>query len=959
VGKTRIHDLAAEFGIESGQLISLLADMSIHVRSHLSALTPDQVALVRARWEREKRKAAAPEKKKKATRRRSRKKEEEAKEEPAAAPRPRRRRRSAAEIAAREAAETGAVPVPPAIESPIASEDAEATAVADDVVEVKEQEPAPETAPATEEVVEVPTAEADQEPTEVAEQESAAGETAVELVDEAAEAVEAEEVAEVVEEEIAAEVEEEAAEAASADTAVAEGAVEDEEAPAEEDKEPAVEVESTEGPAAKPAAPVIPKRVARVPTPEPPPQRHRPAATTQGPRPVASATPGEVTEDRRRDRKRRKRSKRGQVDKDAVQANISRTLASMKGSPKRSSKRRIDSASIRELEEQRIAEEKERDRTTIRVNEFITVTELAATLEVGPTEIVTFCFKELGLMVTVNQRLDFDQIDLIAGEFGFNAVRDEEYAPAAALEAQEEDEEENLSPRSPVVTVMGHVDHGKTSLLDYIRKTNVISGEAGGITQHIGAYHLELPNGKMITFLDTPGHEAFTAMRARGAQATDIVVLVVAADDRVMPQTVEAISHAKSAGVPLVVAVNKVDLPGVDPARVRQDLLKHEVLLEEFGGETMCADVSAKTGLGIDDLLEKILLQADLLDIKANAEKLATGIVIEGTLDSGKGPVATVLVKNGTLTVGDNFICGNLAGRVRAMIDEHGKRVKVAGPAIPVQVLGFSGVPQAGDTFSAVRDAVDAREIAQKRQRLDREAEHRRTSKAVSLEDLSKQIEAGQGQAEALKIIIKADQGGPAEALADAFAQLSTDEVAVEVVHRGVGAVSEGDVLLAKAAGAVIVGFHVRPDSNARAAADREKVDIRTYRVIYEAVEDVRSALEGMLSPEEKETVFGEVEVRETFKISGVGVIAGCYVRSGIVKRGMRMRVIRDAVEIYDGTMSSLKRFKDDVKEVKEGLECGIGVENFNDIKVGDLLEAYQVEQVSRTLEPTGALKGD
>jgi translation initiation factor IF-2 len=591
------------------------------------------------------------------------------------------------------------------------------------------------------------------------------------------------------------------------------------------------------------------------------------------------------------------------------------------------------------------------------VNEFITVTELASILEVSPTEIVTFCFKELGLMVTVNQRLDFDQIDLIAGEFGFNAVREEEYAPAGAFDVQDEEQDTDLEPRSPVVTVMGHVDHGKTSLLDYIRKTNVMGGEAGGITQHIGAYHVELPDGRMITFLDTPGHEAFTAMRARGAQVTDIVVLVVAADDRVMPQTVEAISHARSAGVPLVVAVNKIDLPGVDLGRVRQDLLKHGVLLEDFGGDTMCANVSAKTGHGIEELLEKVLLQADLLDIKANPNRLASGIVIESALDSGKGPVATVLVKNGTLRVGDNFICGHLAGRVRAMIDENGKRVKEAGPAIPVQVLGFGGVPQAGDTFSAVREAVDAREIAQKRQRLDREAEHRRTSRAVSLEDLSKQIEAG--RAEALKLIIKADQGGPSEALADAFAQLSTSEVVVEVVHRGVGGITESDVLLAKASGAIVIGFHVRPDANARSAAERERVDIRTYRVIYDAVEDVRSALEGMLAPEEKETVYGEVEVRDTFKISGVGTVAGCYVRSGLVRRGLRLRVIRDAVEIYDGAMSSLKRFKDDVKEVREGLECGIGVENFNDIKVGDLLEAYQIEQISRTLEPTGASKGD
>ncbi len=918
MGKTRIHDLAAEFGIESGQLISLLADMGIHVRSHLSALAADQVALVRARWEREKRKAAAPAKKKKATRRRSTKKAEVEEEVPEPAKRPRRRRRSAAEVAARAAADAG-IEVLEAADAAVAEETADAAAA---------EVGAPDTVETEDAVVADATGEAEVE-VEPEEQED------LEL-----QVVEAESVA-AFDEEVGAEATE----------------VEVAEEPVEEVEEELEEVAEGEPVAEGKAAPVIPLRVTRAPAPTPTPQRSRPAAAAAGPRPVASAAPGEVAEERRRDRKRRKRSKRGQVDKDAVQANINRTLASMKTPSKRTSKRRIDAAGMREMEELRIAEEKERDRTTIRVNEFITVSELATTLEVGPTEIVTFCFKELGLMVTVNQRLDFDQIDLIAGEFGFNAVRDEEYAPAAALETEVEDSDEALEPRSPVVTVMGHVDHGKTSLLDYIRETNVISGEAGGITQHIGAYHLELPNGRMITFLDTPGHEAFTAMRARGAQVTDIVVLVVAADDRVMPQTVEAISHAKSAGVPLVVAINKVDLPGTDPGRVRQDLLKHDVLLEEFGGETMCADVSAKTGLGVDDLLEKILLQADLLDIKANPDRLASGIVVEGSLDSGKGPVATVLVKNGTLKIGDNFICGNLAGRVRALISEHGKRVQEAGPSIPVQILGFSGVPQAGDKFSTVKEAVDAREIAQKRQRLDREAEHRRTSKAVSLEDLSRQIEAG--QAESLNIIIKADQGGPAEALADAFAQLSTDEVAVEVVHRGVGAVSEGDVLLAKAAGAVIVGFHVRPDANARSAADREKVDIRTYRVIYEAVEDVRSALEGMLSPEEKETVFGEVEVRETFKISGVGTIAGCYVRSGLVRRGLRIRVVRDAVEVYDGEMASLKRFKDDVKEVKEGLECGIGVENFNDVKVGGGLEAYQVEQVARTLEPTGASKGD
>ena len=936
MGKTRIHDLAAEFGIESGQLIALLADMGIHVRSHLSGLGADQVALVRARWEREKRRAAAPEKKK-TTRRAAGKKSKDVEAAQSPATRPRRRRRSAAEIAARAAADPSAVSMAvPETEEDFPAIPTELAGVLEPVEGFVEAATRDETPQEVSAVVDERDALEKRDTAET--EKTVEGPTRIEAT------VEVEDAAEAVEEE---EVEEELAEAQAAG--------EEMEIEAEAEPEPSAE-DVEKGP-----APVIPRRVARAPAPAPTPQRqHRPAAaatTAEGPRPVASAAPGEVAEERRRDRKRRKRTKRGQVDKEAVQANINRTLATMKGPGKRSSRRRIDGTGTRELAEIRRAEEKERERTTIRVNEFITVSELAATLEVGPTEVITFCFKELGLMVTVNQRLDFDQIDLIAGEFGFNAVRDEEYAPAAVLEAQGEDSEEDLELRSPVVTVMGHVDHGKTSLLDFVRKSNVIAGEAGGITQHIGAYHLELPNGKMITFLDTPGHEAFTAMRARGAQATDIVVLVVAADDRVMPQTVEAISHAKSAGVPIVVAINKIDLPGVDPARVRQDLLKHEVLLEDFGGDTMCAEVSAKTGEGVDDLLEKVLLQAEMLGITANPKRLASGVVIEGSLDSGKGPVATVLVKNGTLKVGDNFISGHLAGRVRAMIDANGKRVKEAGPAIPVQVLGFSGVPQAGDSFSAVREASDAREIAQKRQRLDREAEHRRTSRAVSLEDISKRIEAG--HAEALRIIIKSDQGGPAEALADAFAQLSTEEVKVEVVHRGVGAISEGDVLLAKAAGAVVVGFHVRPDANARSAAEREKVDIRTYRVIYEAVEDVRSALEGMLSPEEKETVFAEVEVRETFKVSGVGTVAGCYVRSGAVQRGQRIRVIRDSVEIYDGRISSLKRFKDDVKEVKEGLECGIGVEDFNDIKVGDVLETYKLEQIARTLSPTGAMKGD
>jgi translation initiation factor IF-2 len=642
------------------------------------------------------------------------------------------------------------------------------------------------------------------------------------------------------------------------------------------------------------------------------------------------------------------------VDQEAVQANISRTLASLKGPTKKGVRRREEEPSFRELEEQRRAEEREREKTTVRVNEFITVSELAGILSVTPTQIVTFCFKELGMMVTVNQRLDFDQIELIANAFGFRAVQEEEYAPTTT-QAEEQDKPEDLVPRPPVVTVMGHVDHGKTSLLDYVRKTNVIAGEAGGITQHIGAYHVELPSGKGITFLDTPGHEAFTAMRARGAQITDIVVLVVAADDQVMPQTVEAISHAKNAGVPLVVAINKIDLPSANVQKVKQELLQHGVVIEEFGGDTMAAPISAKSGQGVDDLLDKILLQAELLDKRANPQRHAQGTVIESALDPGKGAVATVLVQNGTLEAGQDFICGSLAGRVRAMFDERGDRVDRAGPSIPVQVLGFDSVPEAGDSFAIVAQASEARDIAQKRQRLEREAHHRRSSRGVSLEDLSKQI--GEGKTPALQIIIKADQAGPAEALADAFAQLSTSEVKVEVVHRGVGGITESDILLAKASQAIVVGFHVRPDANARAAAEREKVDIRTYRVIYDAVEDVRSALEGLLTPEEKEIVLGEAEVRQIFKISGVGTIAGCFVRAGVIRRGTRIRVVRDAVVVYDGGLASLKRFKDDVREVKEGLECGIGIQDFNDVKVGDVLEAYRIEEIARTLQPAGVVK--
>jgi translation initiation factor IF-2 len=649
---------------------------------------------------------------------------------------------------------------------------------------------------------------------------------------------------------------------------------------------------------------------------------------------------------------RRKKGKRGSVDQEAVSANITRTMSALRTGPARRTGRRPDDGIAREALEAQRAADVEREKKTVRVNEFITVAELADLLKVTATQIVGFALKNLGLMVTINQRLDFDQIELIAGEYGFQAVREEEYA-TGTVEAEVEDAPGDLVPRPPVVTIMGHVDHGKTSLLDYIRKTTVVAGEAGGITQHIGAYHVSLPNGRSITFLDTPGHEAFTAMRARGAQVTDIVVLVVAADDQVMPQTIEAISHAKNAGVPIVVAINKIDLPAANVPKVRQDLLQHGVVLEEFGGATLATAISAKTGLHVQELLDQILLQADILELKANPARRATGAVIEAQLDPGKGPVATVLVENGTLRVGDDFICGLYAGRVRALLDERGKSVPEATPAIPVQVLGIEKVPTAGDVLVVVEDATDARETAQRRERLDREARNRRTSAraGVTLEDFMAQTTVG-GERRTLRIVIKADQGGPAEALADALAQMSTSEVEVQVIHRGVGAVTESDVLLAKASGAIIVGFHVRPDNNARAAAEREGVEIKLYRIIYEAVADVRLALEGLLRPEQREVIDGEAAVRELFKVAKIGTIAGCAVRSGVITREGRVRVVRDGAQVYDGRIGSLRRFKDDVKEVRAGFECGIGIENFNDLKVGDIIESYRTEEVARTLAP-------
>ncbi len=876
---TRIHDLAAEFGISAEQLIGMLKEQDIFVRSHLTPLKPEQVALMRARWERDKRKqkeTPAPPKRRRAVK--------AAAEPVAEAPeeRPKRRRRTAADVAAAEA-EAQAEAAIEAERDLKAREALEAAKAVDD-----EEKPSLEERAAA-----------------LFKELPAADETHREPL---------------------------AASPFAAPLAAA--------APP---PPPGL------GPAAPPSAP--PRSV--IPTPvRPKPVASAAPGGAVPPRPVASAAPGAgPLEERRRDKgKKRKKGKKSLVDQEAVAQNISRTLASIKGPAGRKGvHRREEGPSFRDVEEQKRRDEKEREKTLVRVTEFITVSELANNLKVPAKEIVAFAFKELGQMVTINQRLDFDMIELIASAFGFQAVREEEYAVAVPEETVTE-EVGARKPRSPVVTVMGHVDHGKTSLLDYVRKANVVAGEAGGITQHIGAYQVKLKDSRSITFLDTPGHEAFTAMRARGAQVTDIVVLVVAADDAIMPQTIEAISHAKNAGVPIVVAINKIDLPTANVQKVKQDLLAHGVVLEEFGGTTLATPISAKAGTNVQELLDQILLQAELLDLKANPDRKAQGTVLEATLDPGKGPLATILVQNGTLRVGDDFICGQYYGRVRAMYDERGQTVDAAGPSTPVQVLGFEGVPEAGDTFQVMADAAAARDIAQKRQRLEREAQHRRTGRVKTLEDFM--AERAEGGVAALRIIIKADQGGPAEALADALAQLSTPEVKVEVVHRGVGAITDGDVLLAKASNAIIIGFHVRPDSNARASAEREKVEIRTYRIIYEAVEEVKAAMAGLLAPERKEVVLGEAEVRQIFKIAKVGTIAGSFVRSGVIPRTARVRVVRDGVEVYDGTLASLKRFKDDVREVREGFECGIGVENFNDLKVSDLIEAYRIEEVARSLTP-------
>ena len=604
----------------------------------------------------------------------------------------------------------------------------------------------------------------------------------------------------------------------------------------------------------------------------------------------------------------------------------------------------------REAASQRMQEEMEMqqlEQKVLKVTEFVTVNDLATLMNNTPvTKVIGACMS-LGMMVSINQRLDAETLVLVAEEFGYEVEFVTANLTDAIAQGEMEDTDEDLLPRPPVITVMGHVDHGKTSLLDHIRQANVIAGEAGGITQHIGAYHVELPDGQEITFLDTPGHEAFTAMRARGAKMTDVAIIIVAADDCIMPQTVEAINHAQAAGVPMVFAINKIDKPGANPEKIREQLSNMNILVEDWGGKFQCQEISAKKGINVDQLLEKVLLEAEMLELKANPNKRASGAVIESSLDKGRGYLATILVQNGTLRVGDVMLSGCYTGKVKAMFNERGQKVEEAGPSTPVSVLGLNGAPTAGETFVVMADEKEAKDIANKREQLIR-IQGIKTQKHMTLEEIGRRIAIGNFKE--LNVIVKGDVDGSVEALSDSIIKLSTEEVRVNVIHKAVGAISESDILLAAASDAIIIGFQVRPMPSARKLAEKEEIEIRLYSVIYDCINELKSGIEGMLEPEQKEVVTATAEVQETFKISKVGTIAGCIVREGKLTRNAKVRVIRDGIVVYTGELGSLKRFKDDVKEVHMGMDCGLNIQGYNDIKVGDVVEAYNIEEIKRTL---------
>lgn len=640
------------------------------------------------------------------------------------------------------------------------------------------------------------------------------------------------------------------------------------------------------------------------------------------------------------------REPKRELTEEEVQKQIKETLEKLTSGGKKSkgSKLRREKRMERREQQEEMEAQQEEQSKVIQVTEFVTVSDLASMMDTSVNDIISACMS-LGMMVTMNQRLDGETLQIVAEEFGYTV----EFVSADLTDPvqYEEDAEEDLKPRAPIVTVMGHVDHGKTSLLDYIRKANVIAGESGGITQHVGAYQVELENDQKITFLDTPGHEAFTAMRARGAKVTDVAIIVIAADDDVMPQTKEAISHAQAADVPIIFAINKVDLPNSNPAKIKESLARMNILVEEYGGKVQSHDISAKQGTGVKEIMEKVLLEAELLDLKANPDREATGTIIEASLDKGRGYVSNILVQNGTLKMGDYLLAGQYSGKVKALLDERGHRLEEAGPAAAVTILGLDGAPQAGDTFMVMQDEREAKNIATKRTQLQRE-QSARTQKNLTLEEIGRRLAIGDFQE--LNIIVKGDVDGSIEALADSLQKLSTEEIQVSIIHKAVGQISESDILLAAASDAIIVGFQVRPSANARKIAEKEHVDVRLYSIIYDAINEIKDAMEGMLSPDIKEEVICNIEVRETFKISKVGTIAGCYVLDGKIDRNSRIRLIRDGVVKYTGELGSLKRYKDDVKEVSKGYECGLNIKNYNDIKVGDIIEGFKEVEVKKTL---------
>ena len=656
---------------------------------------------------------------------------------------------------------------------------------------------------------------------------------------------------------------------------------------------------------------------------------------------------GTSNKNKKKNRNRGGQQKPAEVSDEDVARQVKETLARLTNKQNQNKKGAKYRKEKREAAQEKMNEElreEKKESKTLKLTEFVTVSELATMMNVSVNQVIG-TLMSVGIMVSINQRLDAETINLVAEEFDFKT----EYVSAEVQEAitEVEDDENDLVPRAPIVTVMGHVDHGKTSLLDYIRKTNVIAGEAGGITQHIGAYNVQLEDGRKITFLDTPGHEAFTAMRARGAQVTDIAIIIIAADDAVMPTTKEAIAHAQAANVPMVFAINKIDKPGANPDRVREELASMNLLVEEWGGKYQCQEISAKKGIGISDLMEKVLLEAEMLDLKANPNRKATGSIIESSLDKGRGYVSTVLVSNGTLRVGDNIIAGTSWGRIKAMFNERNQRIQSAGPAEPAIILGLNGAPTAGDSFHVLETEQEAREIANRREQLQREL-GLRTQKMLTLDDIGRRIAVGNFQE--LNVIVKGDVDGSVEALSDSLIRLSTEEIQVNVIHKAVGQISESDVVLAAASNAIIVGFQVRPSLAARKNAEKEGVEIRLYSIIYDAIEEVKSAMEGMLSPEIKEEITAYVEVLQTFKISKVGTVAGCMVKEGKIKRSNKIRLIRDGIVIYSGELGSLKRFKDDAKEVVAGQDCGLNITNFNDIQVGDMIEAYEETEIKKTL---------